>query len=159
MHPFLLLLSFNVFSTSTPVAPWIQTAASWWGTALRLSSPFAIVMEGLSSLLVAQKLGQVGRELVGSGREEIQLGLLIASAFAYVGAAWIIIQTYAAVATAPLSSTLLGVALTAFVFLTFIGFALRRTNVIESSALAIVLSYNVWLCGFDRRAFSDPASS
>lgn len=59
----------------------------------------------------------------------------------------------------PLSSTLLGVALTAFLFLTFIGFALRRTNVIESSGLALFIAYNVWLCGFDQHSFSDPASS
>lgn len=159
MHPFLLLLSFNIFSTTGPIAPWINVAASWWGSILRFSSPAAIVMEGLSSLLVAQKLGQVGKELVGTAREETQLGLLIASAAAYVGAASWLVQNYSAIATSPLSSTLLGVALTAFVFLTFIGFALRRTNVIESSALALVLTYNVYLCGFDRRAFSDPASS
>jgi hypothetical protein len=159
MHPFLLLLCFNMFSTSTPIAPLVEEAAGWWGTALRFSSPAAIVMEGLSSLLVAQKLGHVGRELIGSSREEVQLGFLVASAVAYVGSAWIIIQTYGAIATTPASSTLLGVTLTAFVFLTFIGFALRRTNVIESSTLALFLAYNIWLCGFDRRAFSDPASS
>jgi hypothetical protein len=80
MHPFLLLLSFNVFAGVNAVNPWIHTAASWWGTALRFSSPCAIVMEGLSSLLVAQRLGQMGKELVDEGREEVQLGLLVASA-------------------------------------------------------------------------------
>lgn len=59
----------------------------------------------------------------------------------------------------PLSSTLLGIAITAFIFLTFIGFALRRTNVIESSLLALWLAYNLWLAGFDQKSFSDPASS
>jgi hypothetical protein len=80
MHPFLLLLSFNVFAGVMAVNPWIATAASWWGAALRFSSPGAIVMEGLSSLLMAQKLGQKGKELVGEGREEVQLALLISSA-------------------------------------------------------------------------------
>jgi hypothetical protein len=76
----------------------------------------------------------------------------------YVGAAAWVVQMYPSIATSPLSSTLLGVAITAFVFLTFIGFAVRRTNVIESSCLSAVLAYNAWLCGFDQRSFSEPAS-
>ena len=44
-------------------------------------------MEGLGSLLVAQKLGKVGRELAGVG-EGYQFGLLVASAVAYVASAW-----------------------------------------------------------------------
>lgn len=69
------------------------------------------------------------------------------------------VQSYPAAAVSPLSSTLLGVALTAFLFLTIIGFALRRTNIIESSSLLLFLAYNVWLCGIDQASFSDPASS
>ncbi|TFK41211.1 hypothetical protein BDQ12DRAFT_697094 [Crucibulum laeve] len=156
MHPFLLLLCFNIFS-STP-NPWLVTAADWWGKALTFSGPLFITMEGLSSLLVVQKLGQEGKRLVGEG-EVYQFGLLIASAMAYVASAWWIVLSYPAAASSPLSSTLLGVALTAFLFLTFIGFVLRRTNIIESSGLALFIAYNVWLCGFDQKSFTDPASS
>ncbi|KAI5121268.1 hypothetical protein M0805_002313 [Coniferiporia weirii] len=156
MHPFLLLLCFNVFSQSVP--PTLLTAATWWGKFLGWSSPWFIVMEGLSSLLVAQKLGRIGRELAGEG-EGYQFGLLVASAVAYVGSAWRIGASYPSVATSPLSSTLLGAALTSFVFLTLIGFSLRRTNVIESSALALFLAYNIWLCGFDGSSVSGHASS
>jgi len=115
-------------------------------------------MEVLSSLLVVQKLGQEGKKLVAEG-DFFQFGLLFATAAAYVGSAWWIVVSYPAAASSPLSSTLLGVALTAFVFLTIIGFSLRTTNVIESSGLALFIAYNVWLCGFDQRSFSDPASS
>ncbi|KII93732.1 hypothetical protein PLICRDRAFT_35953 [Plicaturopsis crispa FD-325 SS-3] len=158
MHPFLLLVCFNVFSQT--VNPWLLTAATWWGKILTFAGPLFIAMEGLSSLLVAQKLGQVGKRLVSEREEEAyQFGLLIATAFAFVASAWWIVVAYPAAASSPLSSTLLGVALTAFLFLTAIGFTLRRTNVIESSALALFLAYNVWLCGFDRKSFTDPASS
>ncbi|EJD04091.1 uncharacterized protein FOMMEDRAFT_140161 [Fomitiporia mediterranea MF3/22] len=156
MHPFLLLVCFNIFSQS--VSPILITAANWWGKFLSWSSPCFVVMEGLSSLLVAQKLGRIGRELAGEG-EGYQFGLLVASAVAYVGAAWRIGASYPSVATSPLSSTLLGSALTAFIFLTLIGFSLRRTNVIESSALALFLAYNLWLCGFDVGSISGPSSS
>ncbi|KAH8120180.1 hypothetical protein DFH11DRAFT_39886 [Phellopilus nigrolimitatus] len=156
MHPFLLLLCFNIFSQSVP--PVLVAAATWWGKILSWSSPWFIAMEGLSSLLVAQKLGRVGRELAGEG-EGYQFSLLVASAVAYVGSAWRIGVSYPSVATSPLSSTLLGAALTAFVFLTLIGFSLRRTNVIESSALALFLAYNIWLCGFDDSSYSGHVSS
>lgn len=156
IQPFLLLLCFNLFSQS--VNPLLLSLASWWGTILTLSSPLFIILESVSSLLVAQKLGQVGREFVGEG-EAYQFVLLIASAVAYVVSAWWIVVAYPAAAMSPLSATLLGAALTAFLFLTFIGFGLRRTNVIESSGLALFIAYNLWLCGFDRQSFSDPASS
>lgn len=88
VHSFLLLVCFNAFSQT--VSPWLMTAASLWGTVLRWSSPSFIVLEGMSSLLVAQKLGQVGKELVGEG-ESYQFGLLVAAAAAYVGSAWWIV--------------------------------------------------------------------
>ncbi|KAN0100578.1 hypothetical protein V8E55_000562 [Tylopilus felleus] len=149
MHPFLLLVSFNAFSRS--VHPILATAVSWWGKILTFSGPTYVAMEGLSSLLFAQKVGQVGKELADE-RESYQFGILIASAAAYVVAAWWIVVAYPAAATSPLSSTLLGVALTAFLFLTVIGFRLRRTNIVESSMLSLFLAYNIWLCGFDQTA-------
>ncbi|KAF8960971.1 hypothetical protein BDZ97DRAFT_1664950 [Flammula alnicola] len=156
MHPFLLLVCFNIFSSSPN--PWLVAAADWWGTLLTLSGPLFITMEGLSSLLVVQKLGQEGKKLVDRG-EVYQFGLLIATAVAYVASAWWIVDSYPTAASSPLSSTLLGVAITAFLFLTIIGFVLRRTNIIESSGLAVFIAYNVWLCGFDQKSFTDPASS
>lgn len=156
VHSFLLLVCFNAFSST--VHPWIVTAASWWGWALRWSSPGFIVMEGMSSLLVAQRLGQIGKDFVGESENNWQFGLLIAAAAAYVVSAWWIVVSYPAAASSPLSSTLLGVALTAFIFLTFIGFVVRRTNIIESSCLALFLAYNVWLCGFDQLSTWNPGA-
>jgi hypothetical protein len=174
MHPFLLLVCFNVFSQS--VHPSLITAAEWWGKILTFSGPLFIFMEGLSSLLVVQKLGQEGKRIVGEG-EVYQSALLFATAAAYVTSAWWIVvvspsqfqnvseltlaclQSYTAAASTPLSATLLGVALTAFIFLTFIGLVLRRTNIVESSGLALFIAYNIWLCGFDQKSFSDPSSS
>jgi len=47
-------------------------------------------MEGMSSLLVAQKVGQAGKKLVDYG-EGYQFALLIATAATYVASAWIIV--------------------------------------------------------------------
>jgi hypothetical protein len=89
MHPFLLLVCFNVFASSPH--PWLAAAAEWWGTLLTLSGPLFIAMEGLSSLLVVQKLGQAGKRLAERG-ETYQLGLLITTAVAYVASAWWIVS-------------------------------------------------------------------
>ena len=88
MHPFLLLVSFNAFSQS--VHPLLATSVSWWGKILTFSGPTYVAMEGLSSLLFAQKVGQVGKELADEA-ESYQFGILIASASAYVVAAWWIV--------------------------------------------------------------------
>ncbi|THV07734.1 hypothetical protein K435DRAFT_911733 [Dendrothele bispora CBS 962.96] len=147
MHPILLLFVFNVFSSS--LDPGILSATGLWETVLKLFGPLFIILEGMSSLIVAQKIGQEGKRLVEEG-ELYQFGFLISSAIAYVGFAWWIVAAYPLAATSPLSSTLLGVALTALLFLTFIGFALRRTNIIESSSVALFIAYNIWLCGVDQ---------
>ncbi|KAL4070901.1 hypothetical protein J3A83DRAFT_4358965 [Scleroderma citrinum] len=156
MHPFLLLVSFNAFAQT--VHHLLATATSWWGKILTFSGPSFVALEGLSSLLVAQKVGQIGKELADEV-ESYQFAILLASAAAYVVASWWIVVAYPAAATSPLASTLLGVAFTAFLFLTIIGFRLRRTNIVESSMLSLFLAYNIWLCGFDQTSFTDPASS
>lgn len=57
---------------------------------LTLSGPLFIMMEGMSSLLVVQKLGHRGKRLVSEG-EGYQFTLLIGTAAAYVVSAWIIV--------------------------------------------------------------------
>ena len=88
VHPFLLLVCFNAFSVTAN--PWLVTAASWWGLILHWFGPGFVFLEGMSSLLVAQRLGQVGKVLVGEG-ETYQFGLLIGAAAAYVTSAWWIV--------------------------------------------------------------------
>jgi len=164
VHPFLLLLCFNLFSTPLTGASWLLKAAHWWGFCLKIWTPIFIGLEGLSSLLVAQSWGQKSKELASRG-EQWQFTLLVAAAAAYVASATIIVQVsnafswkislmnatkaYPDAAVSPFTATLLGASIASLFFLTVIGFALRRTNVIESAGLALFLAYNVWLCGYD----------
>ncbi|KAJ7932444.1 hypothetical protein B0H13DRAFT_2227624 [Mycena leptocephala] len=158
MHSFLLLVVFNIFST--PANPWLLMAADAWGKMLAFSGPLFILLEGVSSLLVVQKAGQIAKELVAEG-ESYQLALLVGTAVAYVSSAWWIVVSYSAAASSPLASTLLGAALCSFFFLSCIGFVLRRTNVVESSGMALFIAYNVWLCGLgsDEKSVFDSALS
>ncbi|KAF8528003.1 hypothetical protein BU17DRAFT_39197 [Hysterangium stoloniferum] len=156
VHPFLLLVCFNLFSSQQGGSSWLLTAAEWWGQGLRFSTPVFIGLEGISSLLVAQSCGQKSKELATRG-EEWQFSLLVVAAAAYVASATIIVFAYPAAAISPFSASLLGASIATVLFLTLIGFGLRRTNVIESAGLALFLAYNVWLCGFDGTFPWDPA--
>ena len=90
MHPFLLLVCFNAFSQTAN--PYLLTASTWWGRCLTFSGPLFIFMEGLSSLLVVQKVGQAGKEFIHEREEEAyQFALLIGCAIAYVASAWWIV--------------------------------------------------------------------
>lgn len=122
--------------------------AHWWGFCLKIWTPIFIGLEGISSLLVVQSCGQRSKELASRG-EQWQFTLLVAAAAAYVGSATIIVQAYPAAAVSPFTASLLGASIASLFFLTVIGFALRRTNVIESAGMALFLAYNVWLCGYD----------
>ncbi|KAJ7630894.1 hypothetical protein FB45DRAFT_916848 [Roridomyces roridus] len=155
MHSFLLLVTFNVFAS-----PWCIAAADLWGKMLALSAPLYLILEGVSSLLVVQKAGHLGRELVAEG-EGYQLALLVGTAITYVSSAWWIVASYPAAASSPLASTLLGAAICSFFFLSSIGFVLRKTNVIESSGMALFIAYQIWLCslGSDQMSVSSTTSS
>ncbi|KAG8878628.1 hypothetical protein FRB98_006033 [Tulasnella sp. 332] len=148
VHPFLLLFSFNLFASSSSSRWWLLDGAQLWGKALRLWTPIFVGMEGLASIIVIQATGKTGR-VMAERSETWQLMLLVGAAAAYVSSASWIVWSYSAIATTPLTSTLFGVAATALIFLTLIGFAQRRTNVIESSLLALYFAYNVWLCSPD----------
>lgn len=88
MHPFLLLVTFNAFSQSAQ--PWLATAVTWWGKLLTFCGPSYVALEGLSSLLFAQRAGQIGREIADEA-ESYQFAILIAAAAAFVAAAWWIV--------------------------------------------------------------------
>ncbi|KAG8757957.1 hypothetical protein FRC14_001082 [Serendipita sp. 396] len=149
--PFLLILVFNIFSSLSSVPSYVMTLASWWGTLLRYSSPIMAGIEALASLIVIQSAGMMSKELAGRS-EGYQFGLLIASASAYVAAfAWFFLSFVDAAST-PLTAMLFGCALTSLLFLTGIGFNMRRTNVVESSGVALILAYNIWQCTDDSYA-------
>ncbi|KIJ45664.1 hypothetical protein M422DRAFT_166584 [Sphaerobolus stellatus SS14] len=148
VHPFLLLLCFNLFASPISGVLWLVKVAEWWGFCLKLWTPIFIGFEGISSLLVAQSWGQKSKGLA-SRSEQWQFTLLFGAAAAYVGAATIIVLAYPAAAVSPFTASLLGASIASLFFLTLIGFALRRTNVIESAGLALFLAYNVWLCGYE----------
>jgi len=126
------------------------TLESWWGTFLRYSSPIMAGLEAIASLIFIQSAGMVSKELAGRS-EGYQFGLLIASASAYVAASAWVVLSFVDAASTPMTAMLFGCALTSLFFLTGIGFNMRRTNVVESSGVALILAYNIWQCTDDTR--------
>ena len=129
---------------------------------LRWVSPLFTLAEGISTLLVIQVVGKVGKgwadeEEKEEGIEWRQLLGLVAAALVYcAGLAGVIMVSFPSEArvglmrqefpSGPASSIpafMLGAALTTVLFLSLIGFTLRRTNVLETSLVFVyvVVSY------------------
>ncbi|KAG2116791.1 hypothetical protein DEU56DRAFT_931834 [Suillus clintonianus] len=90
-----LFLSPQPSSLFTPFFVIPPTAVYWWGNLLTLCGPSYVAMEGLSSLLFAQKAGQIGRDIADEA-ESYQFVILIAAATAFVAAAWWVVIVRAA---------------------------------------------------------------
>lgn len=157
----LVTLYFYLHPPST--APWspshvlVDVLPYLYASILRWVSPLFTLLEGISTLLVVQMAGRVGKgwadeEDKDEGIEWRSLLGLVAAALVYcaglAGVAWVF-PTFSS-----LPAFLLGVALTTVVFLSLIGFTLRRTNVLETSLVFVYVVYSAWLSSVE--ATMDP---
>lgn len=137
---------------------------------LRWVSPLFTLLEGISTLLVIQVAGRVGKgwadeEDKDDGLEWRSVVALVAAALVYcAGLAGIIkvcpvtlykqrhrakLATTQTFPSLPFPAFLLGAALTAVLFLSLIGFTLKRTNVLETSLVFVYVVYSAWLSGVE----------
>lgn len=140
---------------------WLLSASSMFGhvlvnvlpylyaSTLRWVSPLFTLIEGVSTLLVIQVLGRAGKGWADDDEKEegfewrALVGLVFAS-LVYCAGIYLLVWSFPAV---PIPAFLLGAALTATLFLSFIGFSLRRTNVLETSLVLFYVAYSTWLSG------------
>ncbi|WVO20710.1 uncharacterized protein IAS62_002009 [Cryptococcus decagattii] len=118
---------------------------------LRWVSPLFTLLEGISTLLVIQVAGRVGKgwadeEDKDDGLEWRSVVALVAAALVYCAGLAGIIKTFPSL---PFPAFLLGAALTAVLFLSLIGFTLKRTNVLETSLVFVYVVYSAWLSGVE----------
>ncbi|OWT37627.1 hypothetical protein J008_00442 [Cryptococcus neoformans] len=118
---------------------------------LRWVSPLFTLLEGISTLLVIQVAGRVGKgwadeEDRDDGLEWRTVVALVAAALVYCAGLAGVIKTFPSL---PLPAFLLGAALTAVLFLSLIGFSLKRTNVLETSLVFVYVVYSAWLSGVE----------
>ncbi|WWC85447.1 uncharacterized protein L201_000310 [Kwoniella dendrophila CBS 6074] len=123
---------------------------------LRWVSPLFTLLEGISTLLVVQVLGRVGKGWADEEEKNDDGGIEWRSLFGLILAALVYCAGLAGIIKAfPLSpensfpAFLLGCALTAVLFLSLIGFTLRRTNVLETSLVFVYVVYSAWLSGVE----------
>lgn len=120
-----------------------------YASVLRWVSPLFTLIEGVSTLLVIQVVGRVGKGWAEDDEKEEGLewrslvGLVLASLI-YSGGLWLVIYAFP---KTTLPAFLLGAALASTVFLSLIGFSLRRTNVLETSLVLLYVAYSAWLSG------------
>ncbi|WOO85072.1 putative protein [Vanrija pseudolonga] len=118
-----------------------------YASILRWVSPLFTLLEGISTLLVIQVVGRVGKGWADDDEKEEGLewrslvGLVVA-ALVYSAGLWLIIWAFPA---APFPAFLLGAVLASTLFLSFIGFSLRRTNVLETSLVLFYVAYSAWI--------------
>ncbi|KAA1081084.1 hypothetical protein PGT21_029019 [Puccinia graminis f. sp. tritici] len=119
---------------------------SLWEVVLTWSTPVFVLLEGISTLLCIQSVGQISRYLVEAKNESYSFVFLVLSAAVYVGSAYFLFDSYAYAARESLSATLIGVSVTSVAFLSGIAISNRKGNVVETSLMMAYLSYNIyWL--------------
>ncbi|MBW0523355.1 hypothetical protein O181_063070 [Austropuccinia psidii MF-1] len=151
--PILLLLWFNVYSTDGTVGGNVKLEPSllgqilsFWQLILTWSTPIFVLLEGISTLLCIQSVGQISRYIVEAKSESYSFLFLVLSAVIYVGSAYSLFDSYAYAARESLSATLIGVSVTSVGFLSGIAISNRKGNVVETSLMMAYLSYNIyWL--------------
>ncbi|WRT63310.1 uncharacterized protein IL334_000215 [Kwoniella shivajii] len=122
---------------------------------LRWVSPLFTLLEGISTLLVVQVVGRVGKgwadeeEKDDGGIEWRSLVGLVVAALVYCAGLAGVIVAFPLSPESSFPAFLLGCALTAVVFLSLIGFTLRRTNVLETSLVFVYVVYSAWLSGVE----------
>ncbi|RXK39638.1 hypothetical protein M231_03140 [Tremella mesenterica] len=160
----LLTLYFYLHPPSVPTSTLSIAPLHWlvnvlplvYASVLRWLAPLFTLVEGVCALLVIQLAGRAGKgwteeeDYEGSRWRSI-LGV-IAAVGIYSGGIWGVIKIFPSTAEDALSVFFLGAALTAVFFLSVIGFALRRTNVLETSMVFVYVVYSAWLSGVESSA-------
>ncbi|KAK8844666.1 hypothetical protein IAR55_006515 [Kwoniella newhampshirensis] len=155
----LLTLFYYLNPPSAPAPTAILPSPSHWlvnvlpfayAQTLRWISPLFTLLEGISTLLVVQVAGRVGKgwadeEEKEEGVEWRSLAGLVVAALVYCAGLAGVIKTFPPSSTSSFPAFLLGSALTAVLFLSLIGFTLRRTNVLETSLVFVYVVYSAWL--------------
>ncbi|GFZ44750.1 hypothetical protein JCM24511_02475 [Saitozyma sp. JCM 24511] len=125
-----------------------------YAAVLRWVSPLFTLLEGISTLLVIQVAGRVGKGW--ADEEEREEGVewrgivgLVAAALVYSAGLAGVVMSFPLSTTSAFPAFLLGAALTAVLFLSLIGFTLRRTNVLETSLVFVYVVYSAWLSGIE----------
>lgn len=119
---------------------------SLWESILNWSTPVFVLLEGISTLLCIQSVGQISRYIVEAKNESYSFVFLVLSAVIYVGSTYFLFDSYAYAARESLSATLIGVSVTSVAFLSGIAISNRKGNVVETSLMMAYLSYNIyWL--------------
>ncbi|KAG5438970.1 hypothetical protein PCANB_002300 [Pneumocystis canis] len=138
-----------------------QSTHSWitrfltniWLGLLTRSTPIFTLLEGFTSLLVIQALGQFVKWLVNNCSDSWMILLLSTSGGILSGSFYFLYRIYTTLIVTVQNATLIGILLTCAVFISTYGIHTGRGNVVEGSLLFAYLIYSVYMI------CSDPQSS
>ncbi|GAA5934943.1 Ice2p [Sporobolomyces koalae] len=120
----------------------LESAPAHWSTILRTLSPIFVILEGLCTLLCIQRVSRFTLARIENSKSPdfMRLGVLVLASAVYVGNFWFLFESYGSVSD-KISATLIGVAVTAILFLSGISFSTQKGNVVETS---LMLAYAVF---------------
>ncbi|BFZ61796.1 hypothetical protein YB2330_002872 [Saitoella coloradoensis] len=144
--PSLLIYYLNEYYADGVVAAWWQSIfLRPWGMLLMHSTPLFTLMEGLASLLLIQAFGRVSRWLVNNRSDTWLIIMLVGCGGVISGALYSLYRIYNFPVIGTVNSTLIGVALTASIFLCIYGTASGRGNIAESSLMFAYTVYSIYM--------------
>ncbi|KAG5440040.1 hypothetical protein PCK2_000648 [Pneumocystis canis] len=140
-----------------------QSTHSWitrfltniWLGLLTRSTPVFTLLEGFTSLLVIQALGQFVKWLVNNCSDSWMILLLSTSGGILSASFYFLYQIYTTLIVTVQNATLIGILLTCAVFISTYGIHTGRGNVAEGSLLFAYLVYSIYMICSDLQASGD----
>ncbi|KTW28673.1 uncharacterized protein T551_02523 [Pneumocystis jirovecii RU7] len=143
--PSLMIYFLDTISEKSPHSWFIRFITNTWLAFLTRSTPIFTLLEGFTSLLVIQALGQCIKWLVNNSSDSWMIILLSASGGILSASFYFLYQIYTTLVVSIQNATLIGILLTCAVFISTYGIHTGRGNVAEGSLLFAYLVYSIYM--------------
>ncbi|KTW29858.1 hypothetical protein T552_01062 [Pneumocystis carinii B80] len=155
MVPSLMIYFLDTISEELLPSSFIRFSTSVWLGLLTRSTPIFTLLEGFTSLLVIQALGQFVRWVVNNYSDMWMIFLLSGSGGIFSASFYFLYQIYTSLVVTVQNATLIGVLLTCAIFICLFSIHTGRGNVVEGSLLFAYLVYSVYMICSDLQPSGD----
>ncbi|KAG4304125.1 hypothetical protein PORY_002489 [Pneumocystis oryctolagi] len=143
--PSLMIYFLDTISEKSPHSWLTRFTTDTWLALLTRSTPVFTLLEGFTSLLVIQALGQCVKWLVNNSSDSWMILLLSASGGILSASFYFLYQIYTTFIVSAQNATLIGILLTCAIFISAYGIHTGRGNVAEGSLLFAYLTYSIYM--------------
>ncbi|QSL65007.1 hypothetical protein MERGE_002311 [Pneumocystis wakefieldiae] len=155
MVPSLMIYFLDTVSEKSAPSSFMRICVRIWLALLTRSTPIFTLLEGFSSLLVIQAVGQFVRWIVNNCSDSWMIFLLSGSGGIFSASFYFLYQIYTSLIVTVQNATLIGILLTCAIFVCLFSIHTGRGNVVEGSLLFAYLVYSVYLISSDLQPSGD----